>query len=78
MGQSSSSSKTKNIIKNIGNNILDSVGNGYDYDTDQEGQMFENTQRDKLVYLFGEDADGMKIVSWDPVKHELKKKRVSL
>jgi len=40
--------------------------------------MFENTQRDKLVYLFGEDADGMKIVSWDPVKHELKKKRVSL
>ena len=31
---------------------------------------------DNLVYLFGEDQDGMKIVSFDPIKYELKRKRV--
>lgn len=31
---------------------------------------------DNLVYLFGEDQDGMKIVSFDPIKYELKRKRL--
>lgn len=50
-----------------------------DYETDMYSKTNMDNQsgrRDLLIYLFGEDTDGMKIVSWDPVKHQLKHKRV--
>ena len=56
---------------------MDSAGVGYDYDAEAELEANYHN-KDHLIYLFGEDSDGMKIVTFDPVKYELKRKKVSI
>lgn len=80
-GSFSSGGRSKDQPKQSGRTFVngsDKDQNDYETDMYSSGNLDAHSgRRDLLIYLFGEDTDGMKIVSWDPVKHQLKHKRVT-
>ena len=81
MGTNNTKSRSNSTsIRSISSNLFASEAANSLQDIDKKNNIFSeknyNQSGDSLIYFFGEDADGMKIVSFDPIKYELKKKKL--